>query len=189
MENGNELYYDQAAYAADQPVYGADQPVYPAEQPVLYGADQPMYGADIPYYGAELPAAAAAEQTELPPEPEDSPYDDPVVRHILSLKDDKYRRRMLTYLNENARPNTDLHPALVLTALLVCFPVGLGMMYFGTRWGALAKTVITVFVLLMALALYEILVLGDILPTPSLIGTIAYIFGQLTAAPEAPPTA
>ncbi len=187
MDNGTEQYFDSqplymddpGIYAADQAVYNADIPVYNADIP-MYNADVPMYSADQPAYNPERTYGSSDGQEELPPEPEDSPYEDPVVRHILSLRDDKYRTRMLRYLNEKTKPVNDLHPAIVLMALLVFFPAGLCMMYFGTRWGALAKTVITVFVLLMALAIYEILVLGDVLPTPSLIGTVVYLFQQLT---------
>lgn len=181
MDNGAEQYYDsQPLYMDDQAVYPADQPMYAADQPI-YAADVPVYAADVPMYAADQPLSENTETAELPPEPEDSPYEDPVVRHILSLKDDKYRQRMLSYLNEKSKPRTDLHPAVIMLALLVCFPVGLCMMYFGTRWGAFAKVVITIFVLLMALAVYEIMVLGEILPTPSLIGTVGYIIEQLTA--------
>ena len=155
MENGYEFYADQSYSAAD---YLTDQPLYTTE-----------------------PSPQPQEQQELPPEPEDSPYDDPVVRHILSIKDDAYRNRMLSYLNEHVREPRVLHPAAIMIGLLLCFPVGLCMMYFGTRWGSFAKAVITVFTLLVAFALYEILVFSGTLPTPSLVETIGYIFSQLSA--------
>lgn len=179
MDNGMDQYYSY------QPNYDADQSVYNTDIP-LYNADYPAYGSDVPVYPSEIPMSPTDNQddtapTELPPEPDDSPYEDPVVRHILSLKNDKYRRTMLSYLHENVKPRTNLHPATIMLALLVCFPVGLCMMYFGTQWGTFAKVVITVFTLLMALAVYEILVLGGNLPTPSLIETVGYIFSQLFA--------
>lgn len=134
----------------------------------------------------ELPAEYSAEEheeqtLELPPEPDDSPYEDPVVRHILSLKDDAFRRRMLSYLNENVRAKPVVHPAWVLAALILCFPVGLCLMYFCTQWGVFAKVVITLFVLGMALALYEILSYGGVIPAPSLVETVVYIFSQLVS--------
>lgn len=159
MDNGMDYYGGQAMYNADIPAYNADMP---------------EYGSDGAYADPDAPPV------ELPPEPEDSPYEDPIVRHILSMKDDTYRRRMLSYLHENVRPRTNLHPLTVTLALILCFPVGLCMMYFGTQWGMFAKVVITVFTLLMALAVYEILVLGGTLSTPSLIDTVGYLVGQLS---------
>jgi len=146
-----------------------------------YGyVDQTMYDPEAPLYATLDPMPEITEPTELPPEPEDSPYDDPVVRHILSVPDDDYRNRVLSYLNHNVKPRQTLHPALVMAALVLCFPVGLCLMYFGTRWGTFAKVVITVFVLLVTFAIYEILVLGDILNTPSLIETVIYIVSELS---------
>lgn len=144
-----------------------------------YG-EQPVYDPEAPLYTTLDPMPEIEEPTELPPEPEDSPYDDPVVRHILSVPDENYRNRILSYLNENVKPRQTLHPALVMAALVLCFPIGLCLMYFGTRWGTFAKVVITVFVLLTALAVYEILVLGGILNTPSLIGTVVFIISELS---------
>jgi|GEM_PF-1719491 len=156
-----------------------------------YGSDYYSYGEqtvfdpEAPLYTTLDPLPEVPEPTELPPEPEDSPYDDPVVRHILSVPDDDYRNRVLSYLNETVHPRRTFHPALVMAAILLCFPVGLCMMYFGTRWGTFAKVVVTIFVLIAALAVYEILVLGGILSTPSLIGTVAFIISELTGSAAA----
>lgn len=145
-----------------------------------YYEGQAMYNADVPAYSPDSQYTAQdGAPLELPPEPEDSPYEDPIVRHILSMKDATYRQRMLSYLHENVRPRTNLHPLTIALALLICFPVGLCMMYFGTQWGVFAKIVITIFTLLMALAVYEILALGGTLTTPSLIGTVGYLVGQV----------
>jgi len=161
MDNGMEQYYGA------QPLYMDGSQVYAEDYYYSY--------ADTP----PVPQEPEQPALELPEEPEDSPYEDPIVRHILTVKDDKYRRRMLSYLNENARVRRDLHPAFVMLALVFFFPVGLCMMYFGTRWGTFAKVVITVFTLVMALCVYEILVYSGTLPTPSLIETIVYIFSQI----------
>lgn len=155
MDNGYE-YYGEPTYSAAN--YLTEQPLYMTE-----------------------PAPQSEEQMELPPEPEDSPYDDPVVRHILSIQDDAYRNRMLSYLSEHVREPHSLHPVKVLLGLLLCFPVGLCMMYFGTRWGSFAKAVITLFTLLVAFAMYEILVFSGTISTPSLVETVSYIFSQLSA--------
>ena len=165
MENGTEQYYDNQS---------------------VYAADQPMYAADQPMYASDRYSVANEQQTELPPEPEDSPYSDPVVRHILTLKDDKFRRNMLSYLNYNVTQRKAIHPAWVMLALVLCFPVGLCLMYFGTRWGAFAKITVTLFTLGMALLIYELLVAGGIIPTPSLIETVGYIFSQLFGGSESP---
>ena len=147
-----------------------------------YYGDQPVYSYDTSLYNMEPQEqmyAQDAEPAELPPEPEDSPYADPVVRHILTLRDDSFRKSMLSYLNENVRERPSLHPAYVMVALVLCFPVGLCMMYFGTKWGTFSKVVITLFTLAIALVLYEILVAYSVIPTPSLIGTVIYIIAEL----------
>jgi len=159
MENGYDYYGDQSYYAGD---YMTDQPLYTTE-----------------------PSPMDEEPLELPPEPEDSPYDDPVVRHLLSIKDEKYRNRMLSYLSENVRVRPVLHPVFVMLMIVLCFPVGLCMMYFGTRWGTFAKVVITLFTLAMAFAVYEILAFSGTIPTPSLVDTVSYIISQITSG-EAP---
>ncbi len=152
MDNGMDYYGDQPAYGYDQPLYGTEP---------------------VPQYDQHT------EPMELPPEPEDSPYADPVVRHILTLKDDSFRKSMLSYLNENVKERPLLHPAYVMLALVLCFPVGLCMMYFGTKWGTFAKVVITLFTLGIALTVYEILVAYSVIPTASLVGTVSYIFSEL----------
>lgn len=63
-------------------------------------------------------------------------------------------------------------PALVFFALLICFPVGLILLLFFTRWGAFAKTFITLFVLLCAWAIYEVLCIYQIIDLPSLIQSL-----------------
>ncbi len=158
MDNGMDYYYSYGDPMTDvQAVYDPEQPLYAVQD------DPPQQ-----------------EPMELPPEPEDSPYDDPVVRHILSVPDENYRNRILSYLNESVKPRKTFHPALVAAALVLFFPVGLCLMYFGTRWGTFAKVVITVFVLLMALSVYEILVLGGIIDAPSLVETVIYIISELS---------
>ncbi|MBE6759684.1 MAG: hypothetical protein E7554_06295 [Ruminococcaceae bacterium] len=149
--------------------------------PISYDYDRPLY--DVEPQEQQMPVS---EPMELPPEPEDSPYSDPVVRHILTLKDDKFRRNMLSYLNYNVTQRKAIHPAWVMLAIVLCFPVGLCLMYFGTRWGVFAKIIVTIFALGMALLVYELLVAGGIIPTPSLIGTVGYIFSQLFEGSEAP---
>lgn len=147
-----------------------------------YYGEQPVFGYDPSLYGPEPQEqmyTAETEPAELPPEPEDSPYADPVVRHILSMKDDAFRKSMLSYLNENVKERPSLHPAYVMIALVLCFPVGLCMMYFGTKWGSFVKVVITLFTLAIALIVYEILVAYSVIPTASLIGTVSFIISEL----------
>lgn len=67
---------------------------------------------------------------------------------------------------------TYAHPSLVLLLMLLFFPAGIITMLFFTKWGAYAKILITVFVLLTALSVYEILVLYNAIDLPSIIGII-----------------
>lgn len=64
------------------------------------------------------------------------------------------------------------HPVLVFSLMLICFPIGLALMLFFTDWGAFAKTYTTIFVLAMALAVYEILVMKQVIMAPSIIQTV-----------------
>lgn len=68
------------------------------------------------------------------------------------------------------------HPLLVLALLIVCFPIGLFVMLCFTKWGAFPKTLITLFVLAVVVAVYEILVAKQILLLPSLFELIAGLF-------------
>lgn len=68
------------------------------------------------------------------------------------------------------------HPLLVMCLLVICFPIGLFVMLCFTKWGAFPKTLITLFVLAVAVAVYEILVAKQVLLLPSLFELIAGIF-------------
>lgn len=67
-------------------------------------------------------------------------------------------------------------PALVFFALLICFPVGLVLLLFFTRWGAFAKIFISLFVIICVWALYEVLCLYSVLDLPSLLQMIIDLF-------------
>lgn len=68
------------------------------------------------------------------------------------------------------------HPLLVLGLLIVCFPIGLFVMLCFTKWGAFPKTLITLFVLAVAVAVYEILVAKQVLLLPSLLDLLTELF-------------
>lgn len=68
------------------------------------------------------------------------------------------------------------HPLLVLALMLICFPVGLFVMLCFTKWGAFPKAFVTLFVLAVAVAVYEILVAKQVLLLPSLMELIGQIF-------------
>lgn len=68
------------------------------------------------------------------------------------------------------------HPVLVFSLLLICFPIGLALMLFFTDWGAFAKIYTTVFVLAMALAVYEILIYKQMFAAPSIIQSVMDFF-------------
>ncbi len=64
------------------------------------------------------------------------------------------------------------HPVLVFFALLLCFPVGLILLLFFTKWGVFPKIFITLFSLSCILAIYEVLAFYSIFNLPSLLGNI-----------------
>jgi len=68
------------------------------------------------------------------------------------------------------------HPLIVLALMIMCFPIGLMVMLLFTKWGAFPKTLITIFVLAVAVAIYEILVAKQVLLLPSLIDLIVGLF-------------
>ena len=80
--------------------------------------------------------------------------------------------------NEPVKVRTFAHPALVLFLMILFFPAGLIAMLFFTKWGGFAKTFITIFVLAVALALYEILVLYNVIDLPSVIGMISGVWND-----------
>lgn len=92
--------------------------------------------------------------------------------------DPVYRARLLENLGGITKNRKSASPALVLLLLVFCFPAGLVVMYAKTRWGAYAKTFITIFTLLVVFAIYEILAIKGVIPAPSLIDTIIYIISQ-----------
>lgn len=60
-------------------------------------------------------------------------------------------------------------PALVFIMLILCFPVGILLMLFFTKWGAFPKILLICFTLIMWLTTYEVLVGYNVIDTPSLI--------------------
>jgi len=68
------------------------------------------------------------------------------------------------------------HPLIVLALTVMCFPIGLLVMLLFTKWGTFPKIFITLFVLAVAVAIYEILVAKQVLLLPSLFELIASLF-------------
>ena len=68
------------------------------------------------------------------------------------------------------------HPLLVLALMLICFPIGIVVMLCFTKWGAFPKALITIFVLAVAVAVYEILVAKQVLLLPSLFELLGELF-------------
>ncbi len=79
------------------------------------------------------------------------------------------QEEVLQYLQANARKRKRAHPLLVFALMLFCFPVGIVTMLFFTDWGFFAKLYITLFALAIALSVYEILVLKQVISLPSII--------------------
>ncbi|MBP3414770.1 MAG: hypothetical protein J6L81_06215 [Clostridia bacterium] len=102
-----------------------------------------VYSEDISVY----------EEQNVPAQNAESPYANPDVLA------DQAPVKIRTYA----------HPSLVLLLMLLFFPAGIITMLFFTKWGAYAKILVTVFVLLIALSVYEILVLYNVVDLPSLI--------------------
>ncbi|MBE6765413.1 MAG: hypothetical protein E7546_06000 [Ruminococcaceae bacterium] len=79
---------------------------------------------------------------------------------------------------QEIKVRTYAHPSLVLLLMLVFFPAGLIAMLFFTKWGAFAKILVTLFVLAVALSVYEVLVLYNVIDLPSLIGMIVQLWND-----------
>lgn len=79
---------------------------------------------------------------------------------------------------QSTKRRAQAHPALVLGLMLIFFPAGLFTMLFFTRWGAYPKILITLFVLAVVLAIYEILVAKNILALPSIIAALSELWKQ-----------
>ena len=119
------------------------------------GTALPMYGYD-PSYISEFGASAA----------------DPYGYNPYA---DMYGYQQAPYIDGNQPVVVQrwrAHPVLVFSLMLICFPIGLALMLFFTDWGAFAKIYTTIFVLAIALAVYEILVNKQVLAAPSLIETV-----------------
>lgn len=80
--------------------------------------------------------------------------------------------------NQPIKIRTYAHPSLVLLLMLVFFPAGIIAMLFFTKWGAFAKVVTTLFVLATAWAIYEVLVLYNVIDLPSLVGMIVGLWND-----------
>lgn len=105
-----------------------------------------VYSEDVSVY----------EEQNVPAQSAESPYADPNV----------------TAGQETIKIRTYAHPSLVLLLMLLFFPAGIITMLFFTKWGAYAKIFVTIFVLLIALSVYEILVLYNAIDLPSIIEMI-----------------
>ncbi len=68
------------------------------------------------------------------------------------------------------------HPLIILALMIMCFPIGIIAMLCFTKWGAFPKILITLFVLTVAVSIYEILVAKQVLLLPSLIEMITALF-------------
>lgn len=64
------------------------------------------------------------------------------------------------------------HPVLVFFALLLCFPVGLVLLLFFTKWGVFPKIFITLFSLSCIFAIYEVLAFYSVFDLPSLLSKL-----------------
>ncbi len=64
------------------------------------------------------------------------------------------------------------HPLLVFFALILCFPIGLILLLFFTKWGVFPKVYITLFTLICSVFVYELVILYSNLDFPSLLGII-----------------
>ncbi len=152
------------------PQEGAEQPGTPGEGGEYdpYAVDEndqgglvaPMYGYD-PTYISEFGASAT-----------DTYGFDPYA--------DLYGYQQVPYI-DGTQPVVEqrwrAHPVLVFSLMLICFPVGLALMLFFTDWGAFAKIYTTIFVLAMALIVYEILVTKQVVAAPSIIQTVRDMIG------------
>ncbi|MBQ9993999.1 MAG: hypothetical protein IJP17_04745 [Clostridia bacterium] len=88
---------------------------------------------------------------------------------------------IVDYLQKNVPQKKQLHPLIVLAMLIFCFPLGLLAMFFFTKWGGFPKAIICIFVLAIALAVYEILITKNIVALPSIIDTFSQAFSQFSA--------
>ena len=127
-----------------QPVY--TQPVY--TQPVIA---QPIYTQPIIVQPAEPPAEAV-----YPAEPTYPIYP---VQGMISPDEIKADR-------------WNASPILVFFALLLCFPIGLILLLFFTRWGAFPKIFLTLFTLICIWFAYEIFAFYTAFDLPSLLNNI-----------------
>ncbi len=64
------------------------------------------------------------------------------------------------------------HPVLVFFALILCFPVGLVLLLFFTKWGVFPKIFVSLFSLLCIFAAYEVLAFYSIFDLPSLLNNM-----------------
>lgn len=119
-----------------------------------YNDGQNAYGAesmDNTQYAAELTTAMTDEKSEA-------------------------EKQYADYLQAFLPQKRYAHPLLVLGLLVVCFPIGLFVMLCFTKWGAFPKTLITLFVLAVAIAVYEILVAKQVLLLPSILDLLKGLF-------------
>ncbi len=64
------------------------------------------------------------------------------------------------------------HPVLVFFALILCFPVGLILLLFFTKWGVFPKIFIVLFSFICIWFIYEVLAFYSIFDLPSLLNNI-----------------
>lgn len=64
------------------------------------------------------------------------------------------------------------HPVLVFFSLLLCFPVGLVLLLFFTRWGFFPKLFLTLFTLICIWFVYEVIAFYSGFDLPSLLNSL-----------------
>ncbi|MDR1003109.1 MAG: hypothetical protein LBL82_07570 [Oscillospiraceae bacterium] len=99
------------------------------------------------------------EQSGIEPEAAGSVYD--------TLEDTE--KRTAPKRRRRKRKRVYISPIFVFVFLVFCFPVGIILLLFFTRWGVFSKLFLTIFTLVCAFIIYEILVLYNFVPTPSLL--------------------
>lgn len=175
IENNNSMYSEEVpasegdyGYAQHEQTVQTQQTVYtqPAQvitqpvitQPVIAQPiyTQPIYTQPIIMQTAIQPEPAEPAEMLYPAEPVYPVYP---VQNYLPMEEIKPTRWQAP-------------PILVFFALLLCFPVGLVLLLFFTKWGVFPKIFVTLFTLICIWFAYEILAFYTSFGLPSLLNSI-----------------
>ena len=162
VEGENAAIGDPNAPAEGEQAGGEEADPYAVDENDQGGMNAAMFGYD-PSYISEFGAAAA------------DPYGYNPYADIYGYQEVPYIDGDQPLVEQRWRA----HPVLVFSLMLICFPIGLALMLFFTDWGAFAKIYTTLFVLAMALIVYEILVNKQVVAAPSIIQTVKDMLGAL----------